>query len=304
MPDNFKSGYTQQFNLQLQQQLPWWGVVVKAGYVGNLGRQLHNTFNANQPVPGPGGPVTRRPLRFLAPLVVNVTRAETDGISNYHALQMTAEKRFSQGLGFLTAYTWSHSIDNVALDFGGGADGPVPQDIRFRGSAERGTSPHDIQHRLVHSMNYSLPIGKGRAWDLRSGIGNTVVGDWQINAIFTAQSGMPFSPTLAVPVSNAGASRPDRLLSGDIDSLDPARWFDTSFNTPGAAWAAPAQFTFGNSGRNVLRGPGRVNLDFSLFKNFMLRERLRLQFRAETSISPTRLSLIYLTHASEVPVLV
>jgi hypothetical protein len=282
MPDNFKSGYTQQFNLQIQQQLPWWEVVVKAGYVGNLGRQLHNTFNANQPAPGPGGPAARRPLRLIAPQVVNVTRAETDGMSNYHALQMTAEKRFSSGLGFLTAYTWSHSIDNVALDFGGGADGPVPQDIRNRHSAERGSSPHDMTHRLVHSMTYNLPVGKGRAWDTGSSIGNAIIGDWQINTIFTAQTGMPFSPTLAVPVSNAGASRPDRLKSGEIDSPDPSLWFDTSFNSPDAAWATPAQFTFGNAGRNILRGPGRVNLDFSLFKNFAIRESLRLQFRAET----------------------
>jgi hypothetical protein len=282
MPDNFKSGYTQQFNLQLQQQLPWQGIVVKAGYVGNLGRQLHNTFNANQPVPGPGGPAPRRPLNLIAPAVVNVTRAETDGISNYHALQMTAEKRFAESLGFLTAYTWSHSIDNVALDFGGGADGAVPQDIRNRHSAERATSPHDIQHRLVHSTNYVLPIGKGRKLDLGSPAMNLIAGDWQINAIFTAQTGMPFSPVLAVPVSNAGASRPDRLQNGSLDSPTPTRWFDTSLNTAGSAWATPAQFTFGNSGRNILRGPGRVNLDFSLFKSFQLTEKFRLQFRAET----------------------
>lgn len=271
MPDNFKSGYTQQFNLQVQQQLPWWDVVFKAGYVGNLGRQLHNTFNANQQVPGPGAPGPRRPLFALAPNVVNVTRAETDGLSNYHALQVSAEKRFAQGLGFLTAYTWSHSIDNVALDFGGGADGAVPQDIRNRHSAERGTSPHDIQHRLVHSMNYELPFAKGHG----------VVGGWQVNAIFTAQTGMPFTPFLATPVSNAGASRPDRLKNGTIDNPTPNLWFDTSFNTPNAAWANPVQFTFGNAGRNILRGPGRVNLDFSLFKAFSLTEALRLQFRAE-----------------------
>jgi hypothetical protein len=281
MPDNFKSGYTQQFNLQVQQQMPLWDVVVKAGFVGNLGRQLHNTFNANQQAPGPGSPASRRPLRFVAPRVVNVTRAESDGISNYHAFQFTAEKRFSQSLGFLTAYTWSHSIDNVGLDFGGGADGPVPQDIRNRHSAERATSAHDIQHRLVHSMNYSLPIGRGRRWDAGSRLGNGIMGDWQINTIVTSQTGLPFTPTLAVPVANAGASRPDRLANGSIASPDPAHWFDTTFNAPGAAWATPAQFTFGNSGRHVLRGPGRVNVDFSLFKSFPIRETLRLQFRAE-----------------------
>ncbi|MBL8213943.1 MAG: TonB-dependent receptor [Bryobacterales bacterium] len=281
MPEDFKSGYTQQFNLQVQHQLPWGGVVVKAGYVGNLGRQLHATFNSNQPEPGPGGPATRRPFRLLAPNVVDVTRAATDGISNYHAFQATAEKRFTRNLGFLTSYTWSHSIDNVGLDFGGGADGPVPQDIRNRHSAERATSAHDMQHRLVHSMNYALPAGKGQRWDPGSALGNAILGDWQVNTIFTSQTGLPFTPTLAAPVSNAGASRPDRLSTGSLDNPTPTRWFDTSFNTAGAAWANPAQFTFGNAGRHILRGPGRVNLDFSLFKAFVLREQMRLQFRAE-----------------------
>lgn len=280
MPENFKSGYTQQFNMQVQHELGR-GLVAKAGYVGNLGRQLHQTFNANQPEPGPGGPAARRPLRLLAPLVVNVTRAETDGLSNYHSLQATLEKRFTAGLGFLTSYTWAHSIDNVGLDFGGGADGSVPQDIRNRHSAERGSSAHDIRQRLVHSMNYALPAGKGKRWSPSHAVTNAVFGDWQINGIFTSQTGLPFTPFLAASVSNAGASRPDRSGSGKMDNPDPARWFDTSLNTPGAAWATPRQFTFGNGGRNILPGPGRVNFDFSLFKAFAINERVRLQFRGE-----------------------
>ena len=95
------------------------------------------------------------------------------------------------------------------------------------------------------------------------------------------QTGLPFTPTLASPVANAGASRPDRLKSGTVSNPGPAHWFDTSFNTAGAAWATPLQYTYGNSGRNPLRGPGRVNLDFSLFKQFAVRERFRLEFRAE-----------------------
>ena len=84
-------------------------------------------------------------------------------------------------------------------------------------------------------------------------------------------------------VSNAGASRPDRFKSGTIDNPSIAKWFDTSFGTPasGAAWGAPAIFTFGNGARNILRGPGRTNVDFSIFKNFMIRENLKLQFRTE-----------------------
>ena len=79
----------------------------------------------------------------------------------HHALQLSAEKRLSAGLNFLAAYTWGHSIDNVPTAFGGGADGPVPQDNRNR-HADRGNSPFDIRHRFTYSWNYRLPFGKGQ----------------------------------------------------------------------------------------------------------------------------------------------
>jgi len=276
---DFKSSYAQQFNLQLQQQLPR-EIVAKIGYVGNMGRRLDTVYDFNQPVPGPGAPGPRRPLINIAPRVVGVTYNLSDGLSNYNSLQATLERRFTNGLGFLTAYTWSHSIDNVANAFGGADNGPVPQDRRFR-NADRGSSGFDITHRLVHSMNYELPFGKGRRWALSSRAANWALGGWDMNLIFTSQTGLPFTPALATSVSNAGGSRPDRLKEGKLDVRDPARWFDTSFNTAGAAWGVPVTFTFGNGGRNILRGPGRVSFDYSIFKQFAFTERFKLQYRAE-----------------------
>jgi hypothetical protein len=277
---NFKNGTVMQFNLQIQQELPW-NMVAKIGYVGNLGRQLDYTYNYNQPDPGPTATATRRPLRNLVPNVTDVTYMTSDGRSAYHALQATAEKRFSSGLSFLTAYTWAHSVDNVPNAFGGAANGPFPQDIRFRNN-DRGNSGFDIRHRLTHSMNYELPFGKGKRFGIENGFANAVLGDWQTNVIFTAQTGLPFTPTLNTSVSNAGGSRPDRLKSGEIDNPTVNKWFDTSFNTADAAWGVPRQYTYGNSGRNILYGPGRVNLDFSIFKNFRFSESRNLQFRAES----------------------
>ena len=89
-------------------------------------------------------------------------------------------------------------------------------------------------------------------------------------------------PTLNTSVSNAGGSRPDRRKSGEIDNPTPNLWFDTSFNTADAAWGVPLQYTYGNGGRNILRGPGRINLDFSIFKSFNFTESRSLQFRAES----------------------
>jgi hypothetical protein len=276
----FRSGYAQQLNFQIQQQMPW-DTVAKVGYVGNLGRRLDMSYNYNQQVPGPGVPAPRRPLYTIAPNVLSVDYNVADGLSNYHSLQATLEKRFSSGLGFLAAYTWAHSIDIVPNAFGGADNGPFPQDPRFR-NLDRGTSGFDIQHRFVTSANYALPFGKGRKHSLGNTAMDTILGGWDTNLIMTAQTGLPFTPSLAnAAVVNAGGSRPQRFKVGTIDNPDPAKWFDTSFNTADAAWGLPAQYTYGNGGRNILRGPGRINFDFSVFKDFSWSEKWNIQFRAE-----------------------
>ena len=277
---NFRSGYVPQYNLQIQQQLPK-ELVAKIGFVGNVGRRLDTTYEYNQPVPGPGGPDPRRPLFNLAPRVPSVNYMVSDGNSNYTSLQASLERRFANGLGLISAYTWSHSIDMVANAFGGADNGPIPQDIRCRHDCERSASGFDIRHRFTQSVNYALPFGKGRAMALNSKVADFIVGGWDTNAILTLQTGLPFTPTLQTSVSNSGGSRPDRLAKGTLDNPDPFRWFDTSFNTAGAAWGIPQQFTFGNSARNVLYGPGRVNMDWSIFKNFSVTENSKVQFRAE-----------------------
>ena len=155
-----------------------------------------------------------------------------------------------------------------------------PQDIRYR-FLDRGTSGFDIKHRYSQSVIYDLPFGRGKQFNIANGFLNQLLGNWQVNGIFTAQTGLPFTPVLATSVSNAGGSRPDRLKSGETSDPSITHWFDTSFNTPDAAWATPRQYTYGNAGRNILRGPGRTNLDFSLFKHFLLTERYTLQFRGE-----------------------
>jgi hypothetical protein len=275
----FATGYAQQFNLQLQQELPA-DMVFKVGYVGNINSRLDTTFNANQPVPGPGNSNRNRPFDSIAPLVGGITYNVSDANSHYHALQTTLERRFANNLGFLLAYTWSHSIDLTANAFGGADNGPIPQDIRDR-RADRGASGFDIKHRLTYSTNYTVPVGKGQKVDFQNAVANAILGGWKLNGIFTAQSGLPHTPTLQSSVSNAGGSRPDILGNPKLDNPTRDRWFDTSFNTAGAVWGIPEQFTFGNAGRNILRGPGRVNVDFSLFKDIRLSERFNLQYRAE-----------------------
>ncbi len=276
---HFRPSVTYQYNIQIQQELKG-NLVFKVGYVGNLNRYLDYTFDANMPDPGPGSVASRRPFRNLAPNVQGITYAVADGNANYHALQSTLERRFSNGMSFLSAYTWAHSIDNVPNAFGGAANGPIPQDIRYR-NVDRGNSGFDIRHRFTHSMNYELPFGKGRKFNITNKFADVIVGGWQGNLIFTWQTGLPYTPTLNAAVSNAGGSRPMLLKTPSFTSGDRALYFDTSFNTAGSTWGIPATFAYGNAGRNILYGPGRVNWDASLFKNFSITERFKLQFRTE-----------------------
>ncbi|MGH9839430.1 MAG: hypothetical protein ACREEM_11675, partial [Blastocatellia bacterium] len=225
--------------------------------------------------PGAGAVNNRRPFFGVRPSLADVTWGVSDGLAAYHAFQFSAEKRLTQGLSGLLSYTWGHSIDTVGQSFGGGADGPLPQDPRNR-RADRGNSPFDIRHRLTIAWNYALPFGKGRKWLSSGGPAEYALGGWQINGINTFQTGLPFTPTANSATVNTGTgSRPDRIGNGTLSNGTVDRWFDTS------AFATPAQFTYGNSGRNILYGPGRVNFDFSLFKEFRITEGLKLQFRTE-----------------------
>jgi hypothetical protein len=280
IPPNYKTGYAQRGNLGIEQEIPRWAMVLKAAYATNLARKVDSNFNINTPDPGPGTPQSRRPLRNILPNVVNATYGDTTGHADYHSLQITGERRFVNGLSWLGAYTYSHSIDNVPTQQGGGQEGPVPQDIRYR-FLDRGSSAFDIRHRTSQSVAYNLPFGRGRRFNLSNSFVNALFGGWQINGILTLQSGLPFTPTLATSVSNAGGSRPDRLTPGVLSDPALTHWFDTGLNAPGAAWATPLQYTYGNGGRNILRGAHRTNFDGSLFKETNIRERLQLQFRAE-----------------------
>jgi hypothetical protein len=281
VPPNYSNAYAQQFNFGLEHELKASNIVLKAFYLGNLGRRLDVNYNINQANPGPGAVTPRYPLYNIAPGVVGDTFAATDGNSDYHSLQLTAEKRFSNGLAFLSSYTYAHSIDNVPLQQGGNGEGPIPQDPRYR-FLDRGNSLFDIRQRFSQTLLYDLPLGQGKRYHFGQRWENRLLGNWQINMILSTQGGLPFAPVLANSVANTGASSRPNLV-GDWYISDPTitHWFNTVLNTAGAPWATPAQFTYGNAGRGILRGPRRTNMDFSVFKQYAATERLGVQFRGE-----------------------
>jgi hypothetical protein len=271
---HFRPGYAEQFNLGVEQEFPQLDMVLKVVGVGNLGRALYLPYNANQAIPGATALNTRRPLYSINPSLSDVTYATSRGSANYYALQVTLDKRISHGVNFLMGYAWAHSIDNVPLEFGGGATGSTPQDPRFL-SAERSNSVIDQRQRLTLSYLWMLPFGKGRKFMTQGGPLEWVLGGWQTNGIFFTQTGLYFSPVLAVSTTNTGTgSRPNKV--GDVRYPKTlTNWFSPS------AFSTPAQYTYGNAGRNSLIGPGRTNFDMSLLKTFPIHEQMLFQFRFE-----------------------
>ena len=273
--------YSQQFNLGIQQQVK--SVLVEAQYLGNLGRKLTaNNVSMNQILPEmvglPGSQQSRRPYPQFSALNID---APLWGMSNYHALLLRAEKRYSQGLQFLATYTFSKFMDNADAIAGGdfgGTPGSGYQDFYNRG-LDKSISPNDLTHNLTFNVIWDLPIGPGQRW-VQSGPLSQIIGGWQLSVLSVIYSGPPFGVTTQTNTTEAQSAGPQRAnilrdptLPDSQRSL--ARWFDTE------AFEQPERFQFGNAARSVGRSPGSTNFDMGIMKNFRFHERYRLQFRAE-----------------------
>ncbi|MBI4903106.1 MAG: TonB-dependent receptor [Acidobacteria bacterium] len=297
---NVARGYTEQWNLTLQHQ-PWNNWLFEAAWVGNHGvrlfadgRNLNFLSDANfargaelaQPVPNPflgilttgtltGPTITRAQSLLPFPQFTGVSGGYSfRNNSIYHALAVKVEKRFSNGLSALVAYTLSKLIDdgsNLTQVRPGAAVVTAPQNWNNL-RAERSKSAQDVPQRLVVSALWALPFGKSGAPITRH-----LIGGWQLNAIQTIEAGTPISLSAAV---TGGGNRPNVVPGVDarIDNPTIDRWFNT------AAFSNPAGYTFGNVSRTLpnITSDGVYNLDLSIFKNFPVRERMQVQFRAES----------------------
>jgi hypothetical protein len=260
-PEKFVDGITHQWNLNIQRSLPG-NSVFSAAYVGtNTAHRRLGSLQINQPKPGPGALAPRRQFPLYADVAMDVPL----GTANYQGLELKFERRFTRGFSVLGGHTWSHAMI-----------GDIGQDTTLR-APEKQLSPEDVRHRFFVSSVWDLPVGKGRRWLSGGPLGRAVEG-WQLSPIFTAQTGLPFTPGIAGnPANTTGGIRPDRIRDGNLprDRRSPELWFDPS------AFAAPAAFRFGNSGANILAGPGAVNLDLMAGRTIRVRERWRIDFRAE-----------------------
>jgi hypothetical protein len=266
-PD-FRNAIMQQWNLSVQRQLPA-NFVASIAYVGSKGNHLFIENELNPAIFGaPGNTFDAR--RPLAPVFASVRNFSSEGSSIYHSMQLSLNKRFSHGLTLNTNYTWSKLIDT------GSGDGDAPANP-FNIRNERAVSDLDLTHRFVASFLYDFPrLGAG------PGLLRVLVNGWQTNGIITLQSGDPFTIVSGVDNSQSGIGQ-DRadLLGNPYLPADRPRseLISRYFNT--AAFGRNVAGTFGNVGRNTMRGPGQSSVDFGLIREVTLHESLRLQFRAE-----------------------
>jgi hypothetical protein len=265
----FKTPYYQQWNFSVQRDLGW-NTLLEIAYVGSKGTHLQVLRDYNQPLPGPGDPQERRPYPQYGGFG-SITNA---GSSTYNSFQVKLNKRWSNGLWLLSAFTYSKAYNDQPEIC---CASPWPPNT-YNIAGERGPADYDQRYRSVTSFARDLPFGKGRHFLDKGGVLDGIFGGWQFGGIVTIATGFPFSPSTGLDTSNTssgGQLRPDQIGNPNVAEPSPARWFDP------AAYATPAQFTFGNAARNSLVGPGTRTADLYVRKEFKLGKRARLEVRVE-----------------------
>ena len=263
VPADYGLGNAQQWTFDVQRALPG-NILLELDYVGSKSTHFDRPAEYNQINVLAGQ--TTRPI----PQWGDIELIDTDASSTYEAGIVKVERQMSSGLTFLGSYTYAKNI-NQSYSGNGSSRLSNP----FNAKAEKGLAENDIRSRLTGSALYELPFFKGA-----HGFTSYVLGGWQINGVFTWQTGLPIYPIQASESIPDGCPRctprPDRLANGNLSSSERTlqRWFDTSA-------FATAVGHYGTSGRNILSAPGLTNLDFSLFKNFKITEDKRFQVRWE-----------------------
>jgi outer membrane receptor protein involved in Fe transport len=275
---NLRSALIQQFNLQLERAFG--PNVLTIGYVGNIGSHvIELTQDVNIPAPNPG--TLTRPLHSLLPNVGYVENVESEGMSNYNGLQASFQRRFSRGLSFDGNYTWAHALSDVLDMSQAGYEGWDTEDPTRIRALEYGNSDDDIRQRMALSLNYEIPFSKGL-----TGAKKMALGGWQFNTIAAWQTGKSFTinnganaggySNRANPKYNNGADRPNMVKSPKLGSKSNSEFFDVT------AFVPQTLGTVGNEPRNPLYGPHFRHVDLSIFKDWTVRKKTTVQFRAES----------------------
>jgi hypothetical protein len=277
-------GYIQSWNATLERQLPW-AMVGSVGYVAT--RTIHQLIdrNINTVGPGVGTTTANLPLAKLYGRTIAMNMWDGIGISNYHSLQASLNKAWTNGLMMKVNYTFSKSLSMADED---GWVGLPLYNLPERLYDNYGPSGYDRTHMFSAGWNYELPIGRGKKMQLTNKVADFIAGGWKMSGVFVAYSGTPFTVTgsgsslqatgnsqtadLIGPVQKIGNKGPGQFYYAPLSFIDPQIYFNQT-----------GVYRFGTMGRNVLRGPGYWQLSPAIYKNFKIKERVNAEFRAEST---------------------
>ncbi len=295
---DFRNGLVHKWNLVVQRELPK-NMSLEVGYEGN--HQAHQLVLLNtDPCPNLGfvnNPLLSCDSRRVVPTPYtngqvsvgnSLTETSSFGYGNYAALSAKVEKRFSQGLQFLSAYTFSHALANTNTPLSGSTNFATPDPTNL--ASAYSSAAWDIRHSFTTSFNYELPFGRGKQFGSSiNRVTDIALGGWQTNGILTLRTGQPFTINGTACQGTWNHCAPD-LVAGQNPQSAPAGgrtpgtnglWFNTSALAVAYQNAATGVYTGGNLGIQSNTGPPTRTMDFSVFKNFKFTERIALQFRAE-----------------------
>jgi outer membrane receptor protein involved in Fe transport len=251
--------------------------LAEVAYVATRGTHLMTLRDLNQPLPGQTS--LPRSVRFPFPAFGLIEYRDDNGISNYHSMEATLDKRFAGGFTLRAAYTLSKSLDNSFEHLTSGGSNSFPQNARDL-HQWYGLSDFDVRHRIVINGIAESPFGRSKRF-LREGFGAAILGNWELAASFNARSGHPFTVTQSgdpLSLGSLSTTLPDLVGNPFVAHPTVDRWFD-----PAAfRLLTAATNRFGTEGRNVLIGPGFASLDFGLHRRFPLWSEARsAEFRWE-----------------------
>ena len=269
---NRKDNYVAAWTVSVEQSLPM-KFVATLSYLGNKGTDILTTTYTNLAVP----PSNTAPY----PAFGVVSWRGDVGNSTFEAMQLNLRRAFQNGFLLSSNYMWSHSINDGSI---GGGDSDTPQNSFCR-SCDKASSDFDVRQLFNVSTVYALPFGAGKRFLSSPGLVRTLLGNWEVSAIGTAQTGLPVNITVdrtnaSVPglYAVSGSERPDYVPGVSLTPAGgstPDQWINR------AAFATPASGTFGNLGRNAFRAPGIAQLDLGVSKFIPITEGVSFRLRGD-----------------------